>query len=169
VNSVATLDPKFVSALEQAVDLLRSVAECELQDDLQQRTRQLGENKEACSAEEREEHRQLSEFWRKQTLRKLQAVNVLQRLYKTEPLFHPRQDSWEDQFEWSQPTPLQIIGKTATARATIARLQLNHLELVEIRRQLARFGVYDRKGGCFTEPMPKPPLDFSDIEDTDDE
>jgi hypothetical protein len=36
---------------------------------------------------------------------------------------------------------LEIIGKTPTAHATIARLQLNHPELLQIRRELARLGV----------------------------
>jgi hypothetical protein len=35
VNSVATRDPGFVSALQEAVDVLRSVAEYELEDELQ--------------------------------------------------------------------------------------------------------------------------------------
>jgi hypothetical protein len=85
VNSVATLDPGFVSALEEAVDVLRSVAEYELENELQQRLRELGENKEACSLEDRQEHRQLAEFWRKQTLRKVRATNVLNRLRESAP------------------------------------------------------------------------------------
>jgi hypothetical protein len=85
MNSVATLDPDFVSALGEAVNLLRSVAEYRLEDNLQCRMRELGENKEACSPEDREEHRELTEFWRKQTLRKLQAINVLKRLRETAP------------------------------------------------------------------------------------
>jgi len=85
VNSVATLAPGFVSALEEAVDVLRSVAEFELEDGLLQRMRDFGENKEACSPEEREEHRQLADFWRRQTLRKVRAVNALVRLRQTAP------------------------------------------------------------------------------------
>lgn len=57
------------------------------------------------------------------------------------PLFHPRTDRWEAHFEWSQVRPFEIVGKTPTGRATIARLQLNHPELLEIRRELARLGV----------------------------
>jgi len=49
--------------------VLRSVAEYDVEDELQQRLRELGENKEACFPEDRQEHRQLAEFWRKQTLR----------------------------------------------------------------------------------------------------
>ena len=60
---------------------------------------------------------------------------------ETVSLFHPRQDCWDDHFEWSKQRLLQIIGKTPTARATIERLQLNHAELLEIRRLLATFGV----------------------------
>ncbi|MBL7042993.1 MAG: HNH endonuclease [Pirellulaceae bacterium] len=59
----------------------------------------------------------------------------------TVSLLHPRQDRWDDHFGWSKQRLLHIIGKTPTGRATIARLQLNHAELVEIRRQLAAFGV----------------------------
>ena len=85
MNSVATLDANFVSALEEAVSVLRSVAEYELEDDLQQRMRALGENKEACSPDERDEHRQLADYWRRQTLRKVRAINVLKRLRETAP------------------------------------------------------------------------------------
>jgi hypothetical protein len=85
MNSTAALDPNFVAALDEAVDVLRSVAEYELEGEWQQRLRELGENKEACSPEQREEHRQLAEFWRKQTLRKVRAMNVLKRLRETAP------------------------------------------------------------------------------------
>ena len=85
MDSVATLAPGFVSALEEAVDVLRSVAEFELADGLLQRMRELGENKETCSPAEREEHRQLAEFWRRQTLRKVRAFNALKRLRQTAP------------------------------------------------------------------------------------
>jgi 5-methylcytosine-specific restriction endonuclease McrA len=60
---------------------------------------------------------------------------------ETVPLFDPRQDAWEDHFEWSNQTPFQIVGKTPTGRATVVRLQLNHTELLQIRRELAKFGV----------------------------
>ena len=85
VTSVATLDADFVSALGEAVDVLRSVAEYDLEDELQQRMRALGENKETCSPDERDEHRQLADFWRRQTLRKIRALNVLRRLHDIAP------------------------------------------------------------------------------------
>ena len=85
MNSVATLAPGFVSALEEAVDVLHSVAEFELEDGLLQRMRELGENKETCSPEQREEHRQLADFWRRQTLRKVRAFNALKHLRQAAP------------------------------------------------------------------------------------
>lgn len=85
MNSVSVLHPDFVSAFEEAVDLLRSMAQYRLDDELQDRMRALGESKDACTPEEREEHHQLAEFWRTQTLRKLQALNVLQRLHQAAP------------------------------------------------------------------------------------
>ena len=60
---------------------------------------------------------------------------------ETVPLFHPRNDLWGDHFGWSQATPLQIVGNTPTGRATVSRLQLNHPELLQIRRELAKLGV----------------------------
>jgi len=67
------------------VDVLRSVAELELDDELRQRMRALGEAKEACTADERDEHRQLADFWRRETLRKVRALNVLRRLGELAP------------------------------------------------------------------------------------
>ena len=82
---VATLEPDFRSALEQAVDVLRSLAEFELDADVQRCMRNLSENEEGCSVDQREEHRQLAEFWRKQTLRRRQAIQVLSRLHDAAP------------------------------------------------------------------------------------
>ena len=69
----------------EAVDVLRSVAELELDDELQRRMRALGENKDACTSDDRDEHRQLADFWRRQTLRKVRAANVLRRLRELAP------------------------------------------------------------------------------------
>ena len=51
------------------------------------------------------------------------------------PLFHPRQQSWSDHFSWSQDYTL-IVGLTGVGRATIALLQMNRPELVNLRRVL---------------------------------
>jgi hypothetical protein len=47
-------------------------------------------------------------------------------------LFHPRQDRWTDHFVWAADG-LQIIGITATGRATIATLNLNRERVLGIR------------------------------------
>jgi hypothetical protein len=85
VNPISVLNPSFVSAFEEAVDFLRSVAEYEFDEETQGQMRDLGENKSACSPEERTEHRQLAQLWRTQTLRKLQALNILKRLQQVSP------------------------------------------------------------------------------------
>lgn len=48
-------------------------------------------------------------------------------------LFNPRHQRWLRHFRWSA-NGLQIIGKTATGRATVAALQLNN-ELAQTARQ----------------------------------
>lgn len=41
------------------------------------------------------------------------------------PLFNPRQDRWDDHFAWSESF-LEIVGLTATGRATVIALNLNN-------------------------------------------
>jgi hypothetical protein len=50
-------------------------------------------------------------------------------------LYNPRQDPWQMQFTWSQDT-LQIVGITATGRATVEALLLNRLGVINVRRLL---------------------------------
>lgn len=57
------------------------------------------------------------------------------------PLFNPRKVNWTAHFTWSNDS-LLIIGITATGRATIALLQLNRAELVNIRRLLLLVGEH---------------------------
>jgi len=57
------------------------------------------------------------------------------------PLFHPRQQPWADHFAWSEDTT-QIIGLTASGRATVERLRLNRPGLVNLRMALRAFGVH---------------------------
>ena len=47
--------------------------------------RNLGQNKEACSADQRDEHRQLADFCARQTLHKVRTLNVLRRLGEIAP------------------------------------------------------------------------------------
>jgi hypothetical protein len=56
-------------------------------------------------------------------------------------LSHPRVDHWTDHFEWSAASTMELAGKTPTGRATIACLQLNHPDLLAIRRELLKLGI----------------------------
>lgn len=49
------------------------------------------------------------------------------------PLFHPRQQLWQDHFAWNEDYT-QILGLTPTGRATIKELHLNRPGLVNLRR-----------------------------------
>lgn len=57
------------------------------------------------------------------------------------PLFHPRQDNWDDHFEWSAERLAELIGKTPVGRATISRLCMNDPEIITIRRLLIQLGL----------------------------
>ena len=56
-------------------------------------------------------------------------------------LFHPRQDEWNDHFEWI-PDFLEVLGRTPTGRATIQALQLNRDEVLRFRRVLIPAGEH---------------------------
>jgi hypothetical protein len=56
-------------------------------------------------------------------------------------LFNPRTQEWAEHFQWSEQHPFEIEGITAHGRATVVRLQLNHPDLVSIRRLLAELGL----------------------------
>lgn len=51
------------------------------------------------------------------------------------PLFNPRTDAWEQHFRWAG---LLIDGLTATGRATIATLQMNHPDQIDARVAVTR-------------------------------
>jgi hypothetical protein len=57
------------------------------------------------------------------------------------PLFHPRDQAWEEHFAWNDDFSL-ILGLTATGRATVVALQLNRRGLVSIRRVLHAIGEH---------------------------
>ena len=57
------------------------------------------------------------------------------------PLFNPRRQRWRRHFTWSADFQL-IQGRTATGRATVEALQLNRLELVNLRRILFLIGEH---------------------------
>jgi hypothetical protein len=55
------------------------------------------------------------------------------------PLFHPRHQTWREHFNWDD---YELIGLTATGRATIAALDLNHPRRVRIRQAEQVFGLF---------------------------
>ena len=56
-------------------------------------------------------------------------------------LFNPRTQRWKDHFQWSVQRPFEIVWLSAHGRATVIRLQMNHPDLVSIRRLLAAVGI----------------------------
>ena len=52
------------------------------------------------------------------------------------PLFNPRKDSWDVHFRWDEEFTL-IIGLTPSGRATVTRLKLNRVGIVNMRQVLA--------------------------------
>jgi len=57
------------------------------------------------------------------------------------PLYHPRDDRWDEHFAWSADFTL-IIGLTPSGRATVDLLQLNRSGVVNLRRLLIRNGEH---------------------------
>lgn len=49
------------------------------------------------------------------------------------PLFHPQQDIWTDHFAWNVECS-QVVGLTASGRATIVALKMNRPALIRVRR-----------------------------------
>ncbi len=54
-------------------------------------------------------------------------------------LFHPRQDKWEDHFEWHEAV---LVGRTAVGRATIDVLAVNLPYRLRLRQMLILEGVF---------------------------
>jgi hypothetical protein len=57
------------------------------------------------------------------------------------PFFHPRRQQWHEHFAWNEDYT-RINGLTPTGRATIAALQLNRPELVNLRWALHLSGIH---------------------------
>jgi hypothetical protein len=55
------------------------------------------------------------------------------------PLFHPRQDNWDDHFTWNESGVL-LIGLTSIGRATIVALNINNPIIVAARRRWVSVG-----------------------------
>lgn len=54
-------------------------------------------------------------------------------------LFNPRNQEWHNHFQWSDDG-LEVIGLSATGRATIARLRMNRDAVVNSRRRWVEAG-----------------------------
>jgi hypothetical protein len=54
-------------------------------------------------------------------------------------LFNPRRDRWARHFAWAGPI---LVGRTATARATIAVLAINEPDAVTVRAALIEEGIF---------------------------
>jgi 5-methylcytosine-specific restriction endonuclease McrA len=63
---------------------------------------------------------------------------------KIVPLFHPRQQNWDEHFAWNNDFTL-IIGITPTGRATVELLRLNREGCVNLRRALYALGKHPPK------------------------
>ena len=57
------------------------------------------------------------------------------------PLYHPRTDTWQQHFIWSDDLQ-EIIGITPTGRATVERIQLNRPNVRNLRRALVALGEH---------------------------
>lgn len=58
------------------------------------------------------------------------------------PLFNPRVDVWEEHFQWSATDRTILEGITACGRATLLLLQMNHPNMVDIRRLMAELNLF---------------------------
>jgi hypothetical protein len=67
-------------------------------------------------------------------------------------LYNPRSDRWQDHFVWSDDFT-QIEGTSPTGRATITRLDLNRIGVVNLRRALTSSGYHPPRLTLF-EPNP---------------
>jgi hypothetical protein len=52
-------------------------------------------------------------------------------------LYHPRRDRWHEHFRWDRP---YLIGKTIIGVVTIDVLNMNHSDVVAVRRLLLQLG-----------------------------
>lgn len=60
---------------------------------------------------------------------------------ETVALFNPRQQRWQEHFDWTQSGD-SIVGRTPIGRATVAALRLNRPLLVRARRLWVRIGLH---------------------------
>jgi hypothetical protein len=74
--------------------------------------------------------------------RKYTSIEALDRVTgEVMSLYHPRLQPWSDHFTWNQ-NYLLILGLSPTGRATIEKLQLNRIGVINLRRILRAFGEH---------------------------
>ena len=54
-------------------------------------------------------------------------------------LFHPRQQTWTDHFQWDE-TGVLLVGLTAVGRATMVALNMNNAVIMDARRRWVSVG-----------------------------
>lgn len=59
-------------------------------------------------------------------------------------LYNPRTDNWKTHFSWNESFT-EVIGLTPIGRATVIRLKLNRIGLVNIRKLLVLYGEHPPK------------------------
>ncbi len=57
------------------------------------------------------------------------------------PCSIPRIQKWEEHFQWSEQSPFTLVGTSTHGRATVVCLQMNHSNLLNIRRLLADLNI----------------------------
>lgn len=60
------------------------------------------------------------------------------------PLFHPRRDQWNEHFEWNGAW---LRGLTDKGRSTVAVLEINHVDALQVRAALMEEGAVTDKDG----------------------
>jgi hypothetical protein len=68
---------------------------------------------------------------------KVEAFDALSQIIV--PLYNPRKQKWCDHFVWSSDR-LQMVGQTASGRATVDALKLNRVGVINIRKLLMMVG-----------------------------
>lgn len=85
MTSLLSADSETVSALREAIEALRLLADYKLPPKLERRMHELGENKEFLDSEQHAELMEFVEFAQARTLEKLKAMRALKRLRQTAP------------------------------------------------------------------------------------
>ena len=76
-------------------------------------------------------------------LRKSDAVDGVDPLTNQRVLlFHPREQVWHEHFDTQGDPPVLLVGKTATGRVTVERLQLNTAVQQAARVQWITLGLF---------------------------